>query len=198
MLGIQALAPGVIRTHNLLIRSQMLYPIELRVRLKGRRVLVGEGKSRVGSGGPEAMRADTALDRFHVALEEFAYFLERDSYRLNVAAILQIARNNQVVLALFYGSLGYVEEAHFVCFPAFLEPFGDICGDRYAGSSHLRRQRKNLVFREMIRKAINGKDVSMCLLPNNKVFEGSSRRSHISQRKYAMFQFKPFRRAAAF
>jgi hypothetical protein len=25
-------APGVIRTHNLLIRSQMLYPIELRVR----------------------------------------------------------------------------------------------------------------------------------------------------------------------
>jgi hypothetical protein len=26
------LAPGVIRTHNLLIRSQMLYPIELRVR----------------------------------------------------------------------------------------------------------------------------------------------------------------------
>jgi hypothetical protein len=54
MLRIQALAPGVIRTHNLLIRSQMLYPIELRVRLKGRRVLVGEGKSRVGSGGPEA------------------------------------------------------------------------------------------------------------------------------------------------
>jgi hypothetical protein len=26
------LAPGVTRTHNLLIRSQMLYPIELRVR----------------------------------------------------------------------------------------------------------------------------------------------------------------------
>jgi hypothetical protein len=25
-------APGVTRTHNLLIRSQMLYPIELRVR----------------------------------------------------------------------------------------------------------------------------------------------------------------------
>jgi hypothetical protein len=25
-------APGVIRTHNLLIRSQMLYPVELRVR----------------------------------------------------------------------------------------------------------------------------------------------------------------------
>jgi hypothetical protein len=31
-LAAQALAPGVIRTHNLLIRSQMLYPVELRVR----------------------------------------------------------------------------------------------------------------------------------------------------------------------
>jgi hypothetical protein len=27
----QPFAPGAIRTHNLLIRSQMLYPIELRV-----------------------------------------------------------------------------------------------------------------------------------------------------------------------
>src|SRR5258708_20010250 len=31
-LVVQSHAPGVIRTHNLLIRSQMLYPIELRVR----------------------------------------------------------------------------------------------------------------------------------------------------------------------
>jgi hypothetical protein len=32
----QAFAPGVIRTHNLLIRSQMLYPVELRVRQDGK------------------------------------------------------------------------------------------------------------------------------------------------------------------
>jgi hypothetical protein len=41
-------APGVIRTHNLLIRSQMLYPVELRVRNRMGRVLPGTRKSRAG------------------------------------------------------------------------------------------------------------------------------------------------------
>jgi hypothetical protein len=35
----------VIRTHNLLIRSQMLYPVELRVRNRMGRVLLGTRKS---------------------------------------------------------------------------------------------------------------------------------------------------------
>jgi hypothetical protein len=51
MLGIQALAPGVIRTHSLLIRSQMLYPIELRVRLEGGHRSVGRQKVKVGLAG---------------------------------------------------------------------------------------------------------------------------------------------------
>jgi hypothetical protein len=38
-------APGVTRTHNLLIRSQMLYPIELRVR-KTQKVALSQAKSR--------------------------------------------------------------------------------------------------------------------------------------------------------
>jgi hypothetical protein len=38
----------VIRTHNLLIRSQMLYPVELRVRNRMGRVLLGTRKSRAG------------------------------------------------------------------------------------------------------------------------------------------------------
>jgi hypothetical protein len=50
MLGIQALAPGVIRTHSLLIRSQMLYPIELRVRLKGGKGSVMRENVKVGRG----------------------------------------------------------------------------------------------------------------------------------------------------
>jgi hypothetical protein len=44
----QAYAPGVIRTHNLLIRSQMLYPVELRVRNRMGRVLPRTRKSRAG------------------------------------------------------------------------------------------------------------------------------------------------------
>ena len=44
----QAHAPAEIRTQNLLIRSQMLYPVELRVRNRMGRVLPGTRKSRAG------------------------------------------------------------------------------------------------------------------------------------------------------
>ena len=44
-------APGVIRTHNLLIRSQMLYPVELRVRNRMGRVARAGAMSSDGQGG---------------------------------------------------------------------------------------------------------------------------------------------------
>ena len=47
------LAPGMIRTCNLLIRSQMLYPIELRVRLERGKGYFGEKESQEGENAGE-------------------------------------------------------------------------------------------------------------------------------------------------
>jgi hypothetical protein len=66
----QAFAPAEIRTQNLLIRSQMLYPVELRVRIGWEGYRWGNESQGVGSGevrgGKVGLASEAALrDRCH-------------------------------------------------------------------------------------------------------------------------------------
>ena len=88
----QALAPGVIRTHNLLIRSQMLYPVELRVRNRMGRVPRTGVMSSDGQGG-------RAHDKLQMTDDKW-FSLNRLKLSLIPGGILE---NDPVAIRVFEG-----------------------------------------------------------------------------------------------